>query len=54
MKLNRRISTSMALMLGLLLLATVAPADGPESYQLSNVERIKQITNYCGPRVWPR
>ena len=36
-------------MLGLLLLATIATADDPVSCQLGGVERIKQITNYCGP-----
>lgn len=51
MKLNRRITTSIAIALGLLLLATIAPADDPASCQLKGVERIKQITNYCGPAV---
>lgn len=49
MNLERRNWTSVAIMLGLLLLATVAPAYNPASCQLPNVERVKQITNYCGP-----
>ncbi len=37
------------LLLSLLLASSVAPAEAPASFKVNGVQRIKQLTNYCGP-----
>lgn len=46
---KRHFTTSLALALSLLLLSSTAPADAPPAHFIQGVERIKQMTNYCGP-----
>lgn len=46
---TKRLSTSALILLSLLLPTWVAEADIPNAHQVQGVERIKQLTNYCGP-----
>lgn len=50
MLIRKRSSTSLIVFTSLLLIGSLAQAQvAPKSYQIQGVNRIKQMTNYCGP-----
>ncbi|MCL5102793.1 MAG: C39 family peptidase [Armatimonadetes bacterium] len=46
---RKPVATTVLLTLSLLLTTSIAPADVPTTCKIDSMQRIKQITNYCGP-----
>ncbi len=49
MFLRKRLNTSALVLLSLFIPNWIVDANIPNAYRIDNVQRIKQLTNYCGP-----